>query len=110
MKLLFVILFASLIVTAKKSGSESQALKKILLVSVFVILLILFLVKPEYLSNLAWFLDVGRGVDLLIYVALALMFVFIASIYAQLLDLKSKLSYLVSLNASVHNSSTDDLE
>lgn len=58
-------------------------------------LAIIGVIFPGYTSNLAKFLGIGRGVDLVIYISIVLIFYLIFRIYVYVENLKREMTELI---------------
>jgi len=50
---------------------------------------------PATTTRIAGFLGVGRGVDIIVYISLALLFYLVFRIYVMIEDLRHQISYLI---------------
>lgn len=63
------------------------------------ILAIIGVIHPAVTSSLARFFGVGRGVDVIIYVAISLLFYLVFRIYVMIEDLRREVTTIVRSNA-----------
>jgi len=113
--LLVAIAAVTMLLTRSTAGARHQAIRRLLLVG-FVLLAVLSVLFPTWVTSLANFLGVGRGTDLLLYALVIAFLSSIATTYRQVNALNRKITVLsrklalteASLRARVDDRATSD--
>ena len=68
------------------------------------IIALLIIISPPITTKLASFFGIGRGVDVIIYISLTLLFYLVFRLYVMIEDLRHQITYVVR-HLALHNSS-----
>lgn len=113
--LLAAIIVITTMLTRSTAGARHQAVRRLLLVG-FVLLAAVAIIFPPLLTQVALFLGVGRGADLLLYVLTVVFLGYVASSYRRMRHMEQQVTTLARelsvrnavQDASTHESSRDD--
>lgn len=92
------LLIAAIIVLAafmmRRTGADSHLAIRRLLMGLFVVVAVLSVLFPQWLSFLAGFVGVGRGTDLVLYGLIVMFLAFVYSQYRRNIALQRQLTLL----------------
>ena len=95
--LLFILFFLSRVYL--RSKEKVIPVKTALFWVVVWIVAIIGIIHPAVTSSIARFFGVGRGVDVIIYVAISLLFYLVFRIYVMIEDIRREITTIVRSNA-----------
>jgi len=99
--LVFILFFLSRVYL--RSKEKTIPIKTALFWVIVWILAIIGVIHPAVTSKIAEFFGVGRGVDVIIYIAISLLFYLVFRIYVMIEDLRRELTTIVR-NTALHKS------
>lgn len=103
-QILFSVICIFIILEAvRKYSSKAIYLPLFLMWSLFWLLILFLIWKPNILNMMATFFQVGRGVDALFYLSLIILFYIIFRISVELESIKQKLAIIVRKIAIIEN-------
>ena len=103
--LLVAVVVVTLMLNASTADSRHQAIRRLLLVG-FVLLAAAAVLFPRLLTQVAQFLGVGRGADLLLYGLTVVFLGYVASSYRRMRQVEQQVTTLareLALRAAVHD-------
>ncbi|HSP60614.1 MAG TPA: DUF2304 domain-containing protein [Ornithinimicrobium sp.] len=103
--LLVAVVVVTLMLNASTADSRHQAVRRLLLVG-FVLLAAAAVLFPRLLTQVAQFLGVGRGADLLLYGLTVVFLGYVASSYRRMRQVEQQVTTLareLALRAAVHD-------
>ena len=74
----------------------------ILLLTFLIVCAVVFVVWPDLTQNLAKFLGVGRGADLVFYISILIFWFVVLKLYSRVRSLEQKLTETIRKNAIQH--------
>ena len=104
--LLVSIVVVTLMLNRSGAGARHQAVRRLMLVA-FVLLAAMAVLFPGLLTQVARFLGVGRGADLLLYGLTVFFLGFVASSYRRMRQMEQQVTTLareLALRAAIHDS------
>ncbi|GAA5162346.1 DUF2304 domain-containing protein [Ornithinimicrobium tianjinense] len=104
--LLVAIVVVTLMLNRSGAGARHQAVRRLMLVA-FVLLAAMAVLFPALLTQVARFLGVGRGADLLLYGLTVFFLGFVASSYRRMRQMEQQVTTLareLALRAAIHDS------
>lgn len=105
--LIVAIILIGLFLTRPSGRDSHLALRRLFLAS-FVVVAILSILFPEWLSRMANFLGVGRGTDLLLYGLVLAFLVYVSTAYRRNVQLDRKLTE-IAREIALTKASAEDL-
>lgn len=97
--LLIIILLSALAVTWKRLKERVITLKESLLWTVLWLAAVVIVLLPDTTSMLARWVGIGRGVDLVVYASIVILFVLVFKLFVSLDALEHKLTSMVRKDA-----------
>jgi hypothetical protein len=104
--LLVAIVVITTMLNASSAGARHQAVRRLMLVG-FVLLAAMAVLFPGLLTQVARFLGVGRGADLLLYGLTVFFLGYVASSYRRMRHMEQQVTTLareLALRAAIHDS------
>lgn len=104
--LLVAIVVITAMLNASSAGARHQAVRRLMLVG-FVLLAAMAVLFPGLLTQVARFLGVGRGADLLLYGLTVFFLGYVASSYRRMRHMEQQVTTLareLALRAAIHDS------
>lgn len=109
-----ILLIAAIVVLAvfmmRRTGADSHLAIRRLLMALFVVVAVLSVLFPQWLSWLAQFVGVGRGTDLVLYGLIVMFLAFIYTQYRRNIVLQRQLTLLARKIALLEATKADNAE